>query len=309
MFCPLCKAEYREGSTRCTQCGVELIVAQDAQPPDAGEPVAHALLWSGMDPVLAEEICETLSEAGIPFFRPQRPNVEASLFSPVPLGFDVMKHEILVPEELLTKAKDLLDIIPKSAPVLFCPLCNAQHFAEMQACTDCGLPLVKSPMEIWKDPPVLLWCGLGVRKEKRLLNSLRDAQLRTLTLDLSNASGGLGHAAAVIVQRRDVANAQELLVAALDEPDLGMEAVVKMLGLEGCVVDGYFPAGGIAVEVWAGETMPDGTSAFDFFAGTGLVYTVMGQWMWFVPPEEEDRAHELILGISGAASFEEAVER
>jgi hypothetical protein len=41
MFCPVCKSEYREGFTKCSDCGVDL-VKQLANDSEAKEP-----LWAG----------------------------------------------------------------------------------------------------------------------------------------------------------------------------------------------------------------------------------------------------------------------
>src|SRR5437879_5496681 len=77
MFCPQCKAEYRPGFTRCSDCDVELV----CEPPPAarglgatGETGSHAedpddpfcSFWRGDDPRIHAELCELLNEEGIP---------------------------------------------------------------------------------------------------------------------------------------------------------------------------------------------------------------------------------------------------
>jgi hypothetical protein len=76
MYCPQCKAEYRQGFTRCADCDVELV----HEPPPAahgmgatGEAGLHAedsedpfcSFWRGDDPRLHAELCELLTEEGI----------------------------------------------------------------------------------------------------------------------------------------------------------------------------------------------------------------------------------------------------
>jgi len=66
MFCPECKAEYRQGFTRCADCDVELVhelprTADDDEP--TGDPFCS--FWRGDDPRIYAEICELLNEAGI----------------------------------------------------------------------------------------------------------------------------------------------------------------------------------------------------------------------------------------------------
>src|ERR1700730_4709287 len=77
MYCPQCKGEYRQGCTRCADCDVELV----HEPPRAahglgatGEASSHAedsedpfcSFWRGDDPRLHAELCELLTEEGIP---------------------------------------------------------------------------------------------------------------------------------------------------------------------------------------------------------------------------------------------------
>jgi hypothetical protein len=92
MFCPVCKAEYRQGFTVCADCEVPLVhqlASPSASPeePDA-EPRAESdedpfcAFWSGDDSRIHAELCTVLEEAGIPhktvrrqdyLFRPSNP--------------------------------------------------------------------------------------------------------------------------------------------------------------------------------------------------------------------------------------------
>jgi hypothetical protein len=76
MFCPECKAEYRQGFTRCADCEVELVEAPADAMVVAGkasdEDVARVEdpfceFWKGEDARVRGELCEVLSEAGIPY--------------------------------------------------------------------------------------------------------------------------------------------------------------------------------------------------------------------------------------------------
>jgi hypothetical protein len=79
MFCPNCRAEYREGFTVCADCETLLIAkpvlpaaeaprASDESPnPDA--PYAEdpfCKFWEGHDPRICADLCSVLDEAGIP---------------------------------------------------------------------------------------------------------------------------------------------------------------------------------------------------------------------------------------------------
>ncbi len=60
MFCPVCESEYREGFTKCSDCGVDL-VRQLADDSEAKEP-----LWAGQDARVRSAICDKLDAAKIP---------------------------------------------------------------------------------------------------------------------------------------------------------------------------------------------------------------------------------------------------
>jgi hypothetical protein len=76
MFCPNCKAEYRERFTHCADCDVDLVESLAASPSsggelgDSGEVVdldAPELLWSGVDVGAFEQIRSALDDANIPY--------------------------------------------------------------------------------------------------------------------------------------------------------------------------------------------------------------------------------------------------
>ncbi len=71
MFCPQCKAEYRQGFTRCADCNVELV--ENLSNTDDG--VSNATLggtleplWEGEDLALHSTLLEELELAGIRYF-------------------------------------------------------------------------------------------------------------------------------------------------------------------------------------------------------------------------------------------------
>lgn len=78
MFCPECKAEYRPGFTRCSDCDVNLVA--ELPPADnsaKNEPTDSRLsamkrVWSGKDEDRCVSLCERLRQAGIPFRVDQR---------------------------------------------------------------------------------------------------------------------------------------------------------------------------------------------------------------------------------------------
>jgi hypothetical protein len=76
MFCPVCKAEYRAGFYRCSDCDVDLIAdlptpGQSGAAADSPEAAADLdspeLLWSGVDGGAFARITAALGEADVPF--------------------------------------------------------------------------------------------------------------------------------------------------------------------------------------------------------------------------------------------------
>ncbi len=72
MFCPVCKAEYRPGFTRCADCDVDLVSSlpeQQPQPTEAerADLESPELLWTGIDGGAFARITAALGEAEIAF--------------------------------------------------------------------------------------------------------------------------------------------------------------------------------------------------------------------------------------------------
>jgi hypothetical protein len=69
MFCPSCKAEFRPGITRCSDCDIELVEAAPKEP--SGDSFSEGnlmLLWSGDNLALHASLLEELKAAGVPYF-------------------------------------------------------------------------------------------------------------------------------------------------------------------------------------------------------------------------------------------------
>ena len=66
MFCPNCKTEYREGFSRCSDCGADLV----RELPRRGDPNSKdfaELIWMGSNPQALAAVKKLLAEAGIRF--------------------------------------------------------------------------------------------------------------------------------------------------------------------------------------------------------------------------------------------------
>jgi hypothetical protein len=70
MFCPICKAEYREGFTRCSDCDVDLVSNPSSEEQASDADVLRnseglELLWSGVGQALSDRIRDALDAANI----------------------------------------------------------------------------------------------------------------------------------------------------------------------------------------------------------------------------------------------------
>jgi hypothetical protein len=97
MICPQCKAEYRAGYVRCSDCGVALrIFAADANPAVTPNAAAHAepsaVLWRGQDPVAFSVLLSALDDEGIFYKELQRRDYAAALSQPFALSFYGLPH-------------------------------------------------------------------------------------------------------------------------------------------------------------------------------------------------------------------------
>jgi hypothetical protein len=70
MFCPICRAEYRLGFTKCADCGVDLVEYLPAEEAATDEDVPRnseglELLWSGVSQAISDRIHDDLDAAQI----------------------------------------------------------------------------------------------------------------------------------------------------------------------------------------------------------------------------------------------------
>jgi len=63
MFCPVCKAEYRAGFQKCSDCGIELV---PSLPPE--EPArSYSMLWQGEDAIFHDTLVTKLESASLEY--------------------------------------------------------------------------------------------------------------------------------------------------------------------------------------------------------------------------------------------------
>jgi len=115
MYCPLGKAEYRAGFTRCSDRDVDLVDAVTPKPDDGLSRGNLLLLWTGDGLSLHASILEGLKAAGIPYFDRPVATYSRSAFpkrfpAPVapPFGFEVavLSSDLKMANAILQKLGD-----------------------------------------------------------------------------------------------------------------------------------------------------------------------------------------------------------
>lgn len=97
MFCPLCKAEYRQGITICPDCNVALVPQSPIVPGESPDD-PFCSFWKGGSAREHSEICAVLGREGIPYKTVRREDHLFNLAARSPF-------EIGVPASLFERAK------------------------------------------------------------------------------------------------------------------------------------------------------------------------------------------------------------
>jgi hypothetical protein len=104
MFCPVCKAEYRKGFTRCSDCDVDLVetlAAANAAPATREQAPDAVLLWSGTDPQTFSAVRDALDWARIFHFAQTRDSGVFPNLKGQPYSVHVNRVDLKVAEEVL----------------------------------------------------------------------------------------------------------------------------------------------------------------------------------------------------------------
>lgn len=109
MFCPLCKAEYREGFTRCKDCNVDLVAALE-EPHITQTKAVPVILWRGANPVIFSALVAALQEADIPSYQYPPVDYDNWLSAPQPsvLEYGVPNFDVRVLDRDLEQARAIL---------------------------------------------------------------------------------------------------------------------------------------------------------------------------------------------------------
>jgi len=204
VFCPNCKAEYREGFLRCSTCNAPLVLSLRAEAADSSA-ARPALLWTGQDPVTFSVILNALNEAQIPYRETQSRDYAASLSRPLLLGFyGLPSWEVRVHPDNVDAARAAIEeamkpvnfLSDKDAIFTVASIESAERNEAGAAAGD-GNRQIHAPVEVWS------------AQNATLAESLREALIENhiFCWALTVSSG----AARLLVRREDVGHAQEII--------------------------------------------------------------------------------------------------
>jgi hypothetical protein len=180
-YCPLCTAEYRDESDRCTGCEAMLVASLDAEEVRANPP---RLLWTGRDSVEFDVVDAALFDAGIPARRKRalgglvgsithRESTIHLLAADLDRGLKVAATSIMNQATFASSAENCYNCSATCSPSLavcpncraqliveplkdaeavsaqavpavlkYCPFCDTEYGAGFDLCTTCGVELL-----------------------------------------------------------------------------------------------------------------------------------------------------------------------
>ena len=113
MYCPLCKAEYRTGFDKCSDCLIGLVPTREQ-----AEATKVVLLWKGTSQSKLNDIVAALQDANVPHLAGSCVNAEPlpiwarlpiiSLFTGMKRVHDQMSWEVLVLESNFANVEALI---------------------------------------------------------------------------------------------------------------------------------------------------------------------------------------------------------
>ena len=131
MFCPLCRAEYRDGFIRCHDCKLLLVSSREEK---KGGRVS---VWRGSTQQHLDQVLSTLGGARIPYHYEEG---IAPLANEVwVLGEDAVRAESAIRSLDSSEPPDQPETI---TPGPICPRCHAHYREGFIRCSDCGVDLV-----------------------------------------------------------------------------------------------------------------------------------------------------------------------
>jgi hypothetical protein len=259
MYCPQCKAEYRQGFTRCTDCDVDLVnnYTEAARHP-LSKKVAMgdeygARLWQGTDPHFYVGLLWSLWNKNVACYGvPEYPPIAQSAIGLQSGNSELAGFEVWVSEESLPLARWILessreesekgtaeqsggsvratedDVSPETTGV--CPLCFGEFTTAPISCPNCGVPLISPHADVGSEDSAGVLCNLS---HPKFITELRKA-LNVAGISYNNANISYGDFISgrrygpnyeVLVLKRDFQRATQVMSQVLQhwefEPSAG----------------------------------------------------------------------------------------
>jgi len=335
MICPVCKAEYRQGFTRCTDCEVDLVHTYEeaARRPVFRESAAPdnypELLWRGTDPHFYLNLLAYLGSKRILCLgRPMNPPPYDS-FEEQPAGSGLTtEFEILVSRQDISFARWILH----SAEAMYkeeeadesharaeedepeasldvagvCPLCGGEFPSASSLCPNCGVPLRSPRLSSLEDNPVKLLCDLP---HPSFLADLRKA-LHIRGIPFNNANfpeGPDSRRTNVLVLDSDYDRATEVLAQLLQYWEFDRSFKVGLcpdprdpywpMRAED---SGWYPAD-LELQIWTGSNVDALDAVGMALREHEIAYRVEveepDKAKIFIHPDDESRAQEIVKEV------------
>ncbi len=201
MFCPLCKAEYREGFYRCSDCDVELVHFLAEPPAEEAPDEPLELLWRGQDPVLFTAVLGALNDAQIAHHDMTAQDNEGLSSSPFPAVYSAPGFQVRVFRSDLEDAQRLL------GDVLQALLAAADSPPALEGALEDQDMGVGGISEDWnpEEATAEVWSGNDTTMARFVADTFRENGIPSRTLVESTA------AARMLVRAQDQGRAREII--------------------------------------------------------------------------------------------------
>jgi hypothetical protein len=199
MFCPQCKAEYRQGIAQCADCQVPLV----ASLPEASESRVDTTsagplvpLWEGEDLALHTSLIEALDDAGIRYFsKPLGIFAGARRWDPYPIQpMTRFGYQVAVLSSNLAQAEEILETLLDEKP----------QDMELPEQNDSAEAAPQAPASAAEKPTCEIWAGVDDGIAQFLTAALRENEI-PVHLDTA------GDLTKVLVSAANEARAREIV--------------------------------------------------------------------------------------------------
>ncbi len=209
MFCPVCKAEYREGFYRCPDCDVDLVTSlppqSDPPPPETDDAGADSVvLCQEDDPARLTAILSALQGEGITFYDYPIHDSQAAYSRPFPrtLGF-AQSYEIRVSKSDLPAAQRVLAAILEKEDDTSQQEVPESHLENAAEAADVETSEVLGTAEVTAE----VWSGEDADLAQFLIGALRENGIATRR----EAGGDDPRRIRILVAQETLARAREVV--------------------------------------------------------------------------------------------------